>query len=387
MMIETMGWSRGDASIAATIGGLVGGFLVPLAAYILNRIGVQKTLIIGLTMTLIGLFMLVTVTTKLWHWYVIYGLLLPIGRILCGAMPMQVSIMSWFNRKRAMVLGIVMTCAPIGGSIAQAIYPVVMKTSGRWQTGWWMSFGFIAIGLIMSFFIKGKPQDIGQHPDGIAPGEDVLKGKGTKTTGAHTFRTSDTWTTREVFKTPTMWYYIVVLLLNGLAMQMIIVHGALHLNDVGYSAVQAGAVLSFLTLASASSRFPMGWVGDRIEPQWIITGALCLMMGGFFGFWKAPSFGSLAVLAPMFGFSMGTILIMQPVILGNYYGPDAYASINGAIAPIRTVLVSGFAPVAGYIADKFGNYDSVFIALLIGLAVSIVCSAFLSPPEKPALKP
>jgi len=382
VMLEALNWSRGDASLAISISRMLTGFvLTPSVALILNKIGARNTIVIGTAVFLAGLLLLISVTTKLWHWYVIYGVVIPTGAALCGMLPVQYTIMTWFNIKRATVIGIVTFGAPFAGSLAQPLYTWVMQMTGKWQTGWLISAGICFFALITSFWIRNKPSDLGQYPDGIAPRETDAAGVN-KVPVARTHRAREAWTIREIFVTRTIWIYIAVSMLQGLPFGLINFHGVLHLTDMGYTSMQAANVLMAITFSSATARFPMGWLGDRIEPRWIITGALFSLLVGFTGFWKSPSFGALMVLGPILGFSIGTMIIMMTAIIPNYYGPEAYTSIRGIISPPLTLLSASFPAIAGYVADKTGTYNSIFLILIVGLIISLFLSPLLSPPEK-----
>ena len=57
VMVHTTGWRRGDAAIASSVSMLMEGFLVPIGAMILNRIGSRRSIIIGLIVLLTGLLL------------------------------------------------------------------------------------------------------------------------------------------------------------------------------------------------------------------------------------------------------------------------------------------------------------------------------------------
>ena len=131
VMLNDTGWNRGDASIAISVSMIAGGFLVPFAAMLLNKFGSRNVIIVGLAILFVDLFLLSTVVSKLWHWIFVWGIIIPIGRLLCGLLPAQVSIMYWFSRKRAMAIGLLMTGAPVGGFFAPPHFYVVYDPYGR----------------------------------------------------------------------------------------------------------------------------------------------------------------------------------------------------------------------------------------------------------------
>ena len=135
-MITDMGWSRGDASWAQSIRGILIGLSTPFVALFINRYGAQKSMLFGLSILTVGLFLLGTVTSELWHWIVLWGLLMPLGFAFGGVVPIQTTVSYWFNRKRSMALGLVMTAGGVGGFIAQPFYAWLIAHFGSWQMGW-----------------------------------------------------------------------------------------------------------------------------------------------------------------------------------------------------------------------------------------------------------
>jgi sugar phosphate permease len=312
---------------------------------------------------------------------------MPIGRLLCGLLPSQVNIMYWFSRKRAMAMGILMTGAPVGGFFAPPIYTWFMANLGGWRTGWLMSAVIVFLALIASFWVKSKPSDVGQYPDGIVPGTVTTNGKTLKETAASIFRTETIWTLKEVLKTRTIWLLTGANIFRGLTLGIVINHGVLHLTDIGYSRMNAAYILSTIIMSSGIVRFPVGWLGDRVEPRWIYCVSIFLMLIGFLGFWKAPSFSALMVIGPIYGIAYGSLLTIAPTLAGNYYGPEVFANIRGFFGPPVTLLSAAVPTIAGYSVEKWGSYDEVFIVLSALLLIGAVLSVFLTPPKKAEPKP
>jgi len=382
VMLSNTGWNRGDASIAITVAMLAGGFLIPLAAKLINKFGSRKVIIVGLVILLFDLIILSTVVSKLWQWTLMWGVAFPIARMLCGLLPSQVSIMFWFNRKRAMAIGVLMTGAPIGGFFAPPLYTWFMEHMGGWRFGWMLSATVVLVALVLSFWVRSKPSDLGQYPDGIAPGSGQLGKEDNPNEGIRTFRSEVTWTLKEVLKSRVIWMITAINITQMMGLNLVVNHGVLHLTDIGYESMAAAQILSIMIVSSGIVRFPIGWLADRIEPRWIILSALLLMLCGFVGIWKAPGFGLLMVLGAIYGISYGTLLTILPTITGNYYGPEVFASINGFFGPFLTVLGAAVPTIAGYAVEMMGSYNQMFFWLTILLVAGTACSLFLAPPQK-----
>jgi len=379
-MIKILEWNRGTASIAHTINALLMGFLAPVVAVSINKLGAKKTISIGAVVLFIGLILLGTVVSQIWQWVVVWGFLVSFGFVFCGIVPIQATLMFWFNKKRATAIGIVMTGAALGGFLAQPFYTWAMALTETWRIGWLIGAIFSFVALACAFFLISKPEEVGQHPDGLNPDKLNTIQKEVER-GARTYRTSRPWGLKEAMRTPALWIIMMVMIGYVMPLFLVTTHGVLHLTDRGFSQMQAASILSFIIFGSGFVRFPVGWLGDRIEPRWIITVALGIMLIMFLGIWKAQGFNITMAAGMIFGICYGSQVIMVPTIMGNYYGPDAFAGINGMIGPIL-ILFGASVPVgSGYVFEQTGNYDLAFIILSIVLGISFVLSFFLSPPS------
>ena len=81
------------------------------------------------------------------------------------------------------------------------------------------------------------------------------------------------------------------------------------------------------------------------------------------------------------GISWGGLIVVQPTLLGAYYGRSSYPLIAGYTRPLST-LVSAIGPLlAGFIYDNTGSYIIAFIVATGLLGIGLVC-AFLARPPK-----
>ena len=375
-MIKALKWSRGDASVAHTIRALLVGLLAPAVAYIINRWGSGKALVSGTILSIIGLVLLGTVTTKIWQWILIWGVLMGMALSLAGQIAIQTNVTFWFTKNRGLALGIVMTGACLGGFLAQPVFTWIMKLAGTWQVAWLAAAGMCFFSLA-AIWLKNKPADYGQYPDNLSP-EEIQQGASTgRRKVARTYRTRQSWTLREAMRTRTMWFLMICYCMTAMPIYIVTTHGVLHITDQKYTVMQAAYILSFVVLFAGVGRFPMGWLADYVEPRWLISISLTGILITLYLFWQAPSLTTLVICSCTFGLCYGSLLVLIPNIVGNYYGPPAFASINGFMFPIQIGTASLVPVIAGYIHDVYRSYDAAFIALLV-LAVVAVIAALLS---------
>jgi sugar phosphate permease len=380
VMIKTLGWNRAAASVGHTVCVILMGFLVPLVAVSINKLGPKKTILGGCTTMLVSLILLGTVTSQMWQWVLLWGVFAGTGFAFCGVVPIQTILMYWFNVNRGMAIGLVMTGAAVGGIVAQPVFTWLMAKTGTWQAGWLTGAGFALFAMVCSLMLIGKPEDVGQHPDGLSPEE--TKAAQDAGQSAKTYRTDTTWELKEAVRTPALWFFITAIVGHIMALFLITSHGVLHFTDKGFTGMQAASILSFVIAGSGLARFPIGWLGDRVEPRWIISITLGVMLVMLMGLWKLASLEMMIATGMVFGFCYGSQLIMFPTLLGNYFGPDAFASINGIVGPM-VVLFGAMVPVgAGVIFEKTGSYGPAFIILEVVLCFALIASLLMTPPKK-----
>ena len=376
-MITDMGWSRGDASWAQSLRGILIGFSAPIVAIFINRQGTRKSMILGLTILTIGLFLLGTVTNQLWQWIVLWGLFMPLGFAFGGVLPIQTNVSYWFNAKRSMALGIVMTAAGVGGFVAQPLYAWLIEQFGSWQYGW-LAAGCCALAAtLLAFMVKGKPEEFGQIPDGTP---EQVRQNAEKKGAAKVYQSKVAWTLQDAIRTPALWFIIIILIAQVMPLYMLSVHGVFHLRDAGYERMQAASIISFLIAGSAIARFPVGWLGDRIEPRYIVTALHIALLVTFLILWKTPNLTAMIIAAPIFGFAFGGGVVMAPSMVANYFGTESFATINGFIFPVQIIFASSVPVGAGYLVDQTGSYDWAFIVLSCIIATAIISSILAKPP-------
>ena len=380
-MVTSMNWSRGDASWGQTLHGLLYGVFVPVAAFSVNKWGARATIVAGIVVLIIGCILLGTVTTSITAWVIIWGVVMSFGFAFGGVIPIQTTIAQWFDKHRATAIGLVMTAAGVGGFIAQPLFTWVMGSSGDWQTAWLFASAFALVSIVLAALIVNKPSDRGQHPDGILHSDVSIQDQ---RASAKIYKTNEYWSLKEALRTPALWLLVVLSLGGVMPLYLLVVHGVLHLRDLQFAPMEAASVLSAMLAGSACARFPIGWLGDRMEPRRIMFSLFACSIIALTLIWRAPNISLLLLAGAMFGAAYGGTLVMIPAMVANYFGAGSFASINGFIFPLQ-IVISSMVPVgAGYMADMTGNYDISFIAIISFTCIAAVCALITKPPLKAA---
>ena len=383
-MIKAMGWARGDASIAQTIRTLLMGFLAPLVAYFINRRGTRFTILLGGSVMLVGCLLLGTVTDQLWLFILFWGLIVGFGNSCCQAIPYNTNMTYWFIKRRSLAISIVLTGGAVGGLLILPFITWVITKAGSWKSGWLAVAGVLFIGTVVILWLKDKPADYGQYPDGISPEETKAAEAAGSKKKARTYHTTETWTVKEAARTRSLWFLILTYTSFSVILSFAVAHGVLHITDIGYTRMQAAYAISLIPMIGGIGRIPLGYLADIIEPRIILIGIMIAISFSVWGLWKAPSLTVLCVATSLYGLGMGAGIVLVPTMIGNYYSPPAFAGINGFMFPIQIGLTAVVPLASGYLFDFQKSYDLVLIVFLVMCIASVIGLFFAKPPKKPA---
>lgn len=99
------GWSRTGTSGAVTANLIFYGLTAPFAAAAMERFGVKRVIITGITLVALGAG-LTTVMTSLWQLWVLWGLFIGIGTGVMALVFGAIVAQRWFHTHRGLVMGI-----------------------------------------------------------------------------------------------------------------------------------------------------------------------------------------------------------------------------------------------------------------------------------------
>jgi sugar phosphate permease len=383
-MIEETGWSRGDMMLGYAATMLLTGLSSPLTAWMIGRLGSRVTLFIG--------GMVVAVATSLmgllghdYRAYIALCVLIGFGAAPASFIPIQTVIVFWFNARRALAMGLVLGGGAIGGFFApQVINAAVLSAGADWRVGWLITGMAAAVAAVVAIVaVRNRPADLGQYPDGRPPDETAPDAGAARAIRTH--RTEFDWTLSEVVKTPALWLLLVATVGAFFLWQVIITQGPLHLQDRGFDPTMAAFLYSLAIGLSIVGRFTAAALGDVIELRFLFGFAsLCILVGGILFWFASPDAMWVAYLyPPLAGFGMGAAYICEATIVGNYWGPEAFAKVRGLIGPIAVLFEAGAPPLAGFLYDVQGTYLTVLIISWLVAIVGIVAILLCRPPTPP----
>jgi MFS family permease len=371
------GWSKGTISTALTMYFAVSGVLGMVVGQAIDRFGSKPLLILGSIITGIGFFLLSRIT-QLWQLFAVY-LFLAVGTSCASPMTITTLIANWFVSKRGLAMGLTMSGLSLGGMV-MVPFTVFLTSHFGLKTALPLLGGMFCLVIIpiAVFLIKQHPADVGQFPDGRpkAPLSPDTSGK------RSSFSTQmRVWTRGEAMQTKAFWAIVIAFLLAMTGQLAFLVHQVSFLSQTLGVAGAAKAV-SVTTGASIISRLFLGSFADRFDKRFVAI--FCFLIQGIAVLFMAR-FHQVAVLylgTFAFGLTMGGIVMMQSLLVGECFGMVSFGRIIG-FSGLFTQLGAAFGPtIAGHIFDATHDYRIAFTIFGMG-SLSAIAAVFFAKPPKP----
>lgn len=368
------GWSATALSAAFAIQQAAGGFLGPAVGWLIQRIGARVVIRIGLGIFAGGLLLLSTISSLLGLYSSV--VVVALGASLAGFLPLNTVAVQWFNRWRSTALALMQTGISLSGLavplvawalIAYGWRPTIVVTAGL----------VLLVGLPLTFVIGNRPEDYGLMPDG-GPSKRLGKRSPKLVNPGRDF------TAKEALKTRAFWF---ISFGHALALTVVfatIAHIVIYLStERGFSLQLAGLIVTVLTSSSIFGQLLGGFLGDKLNKQYLATGAMFGHGSALLILALGPGMASVLGFALIHGVSWGVRGPIMSAIRADYFGRTHYAQILGYSQVIVTLGIVGGPLLVGYLADKLGSYQVGFLVLSVLAGVGSLFFVFANPPNTP----
>jgi len=359
---------------------LEGGFEGPLVGYLIDRFGARKLILIGTTLTGLGLLLLTTVES-FFTFFLVYVFIVSLGSNAGLFHPISTLVNQWFIRHRGLGFSVITASGSVGGMIMAPLLSFIILNYG-WRTGA-AAAGLIimAVAIPAALPLKRSPEEVGLHPDGVAPPETYRKASNPGSPVA----VERAFSVRQAVRTIHFWLLMACICLRLMVTVALNTHFVPLLVWKGMSEATSAYLLGFFALLSVPLAIGLGWIGDRWNKARLssicILPIILAMMGMLF--FKGETI--LYVFPVAFAFIMATAPLNWALI-GDFFGRGSYATLRG-IMGIGYGAATFVSPIyAGWIFDLTESYNIVLLTFSIIMALAAFFFAILSPPQPPPAK-
>ena len=369
-VLDDFGWFRGSTAIMLALNILVYGLAAPVAGSLVDRWKPRWVAFAGI-FVLASATALCYLADELWHFYLFFGILAPIGAACCGIAVLNPALMHWFHKRRQLAIGL----GQIGGGLSFTYGMLIDVVISGW--GWRSSF-FVMAGLLIVvllplyiLYFHFRPEDKGLKADGIDEAPVVNESSQNIGVVIHD------WTLRKAMGTHRLWFLVLTQICYwGIGNYSVLAHQIKFAVDVGFSSTLATSVFALFGIASIVGQIASP-ISDKIGREKTVTLAAVLAIGALLALISVKDASQpwlLYFYAVSSGF--GTGLFSPTIFVGL---ADIFHGRNiGAISAmllLGTGIGGAVGPwLGGYIYDVTDSYHNAFIISMVAFAVS--CASF-----------
>ena len=340
------GFSVFSASFASTVFFATSGFVGLAVASLIERIDARWSVAAGVAICAVSLVAIGRVETLLevYTAFIVFG----VGFSATNMLTASTLITRWFARRRAFALSIVFTGLSAGGILVApfAAWAVAEHGLGR---GTEILAATYVLGILPLALWRLLPRPRGETDltDEFDGGEDPGVGA------------------REAFRS-RYFVGIAVTFFFGLMAQ---VGGIAHQFKLvsAYEPDMAGRAVSVLAAASVVGRLASGALLDKLPYRGFALAMLVLQGVTLFVLGSSTTVASLLIASGAFGLTIGSFLMMQPLLLAEAFGTRSFARIYSVSTLCASVGVAVGPLLLGWAHDFAGGYRNAY-ALSTGLS-------------------
>ena len=352
-------WNRTTLSGAFALSRVEGALLGPLEGLLVDRLGTRKMVIIGYLVMGAG-FIFYSQIQSIWQFYLAY-LAISLGSGVGGWIAFVTLINNWFSRRRALAMSIAVSGIQLGGFLVPLLAWGIENHDFR-LTALAIGIVLIVVAVPASHFVRNRPEDVGERPDG-----EPLRRAPLASTGAIQPETDDEieLSPRQALRTLAFWVIAVARLTSVVSIVTLSVHLVPKLTDSGISLITANFVVTLYTFAAFLSGFIAGYLADRTSKIAVLF--VCMFL-------QALAMGILTVtdslpmawlFAILWGTGFGGRVPLLTAIIGDFFGRRNFGSILGLnMVPSNIAMI--FAPLfAGFMFDLRQSYFIPFAVFTV----------------------
>lgn len=375
-ILDEFHWSRGSTAFMLSLNLLIYGLTAPIAGRLSDRW--KPRWVMGLGVVTLGLATACCAfANELWHFYLLFGFLMPIGSAFTGLPVLGPAVANWFVKKRGLAIGL----AQIGGglSFTYGLFVEYIISVLGWRCAY-----FVIAGVLMAVLL----------PLYILPFNYQPENKGLKALGSTepydrstiSNPVSDSYTMSQAVRTSKLWLLIGSFAFYwGIGCYLVLAHQVKFAQDVGYGSTFAASIFALFGIFVAAGQLSSG-MSDWIGREKTLTIASILSISGLIALILVRDTSQpwlLYLYAICFGYGAG---LSSPTIYAGmadiFYGKH-FGSIGG-------LMLTGFAItgvlgpwLGGYIYDISGSYTSPFLFCIACFGLSSVLF-WVAAPRKAA---
>jgi len=374
------GWDRAAISLTMSLHFILGGLMGPLAGKLTQLYGPKKVM----TFSAIGsgaCFMLVSLTRSLWYFYTIYACL---ALVLCGMGVITITTLlaNWFENRRGTATGMALVGISAGGLILAPVMGLITTAFG-WRTSY-LFLGllvWVAALPVIRLVIKDRPADIGAAPDGETtnPLRSQAPLPGSSVSDSQSIPGG--WSYSAAIHSRAFWCISVSFFLASLAQMGILQHQVPMIVDTGVTEATAATALGMTAGIGGLGKLSFGRISEVLPFRYAVMLCFALQALAVFSLIDTHTMAMVWVYVLVFGFSMGGIVVLLPLTVGNFFGLASFSVILGVLWFINALGGALGTYASGLIYDYLGSYRYALYAFAASYLTAVIAILLAGKPD------
>jgi MFS family permease len=353
-MAAEFGTGSGATSLVFSVTACCWFLLGSVSGRAVDRFGPRPVLLVG-AVALVGGLLVTSAAQQLWVGYVGYGL--GVGTaVACGYVPMVAVVSAWFERHRALAVGVAVAGIGVGTLAGAPLAATLIAEYGWRRADMLLGIGGSLLLVVAANVARRPPEPAGDEPRPL----------------------------REVVRSGEFRAMYVATLLASLALFVPFVFLPTAAVAAGVSPVAAATLIGVIGVASVVGRLAIGALADRAGRMRTFQACFAILGASFVIWLVGTSWPWLLAFAIVLGTGYGGWIALQPTVLAELFGVRGLGGLVGLVYTGSGVGALVGPPLAGVLVDATGGYRwAIVTAGLCGLGAFL---ALLPLPSGPALR-
>jgi sugar phosphate permease len=344
-------------SVGIALASIVSGLLGPFVGMAVERVGARRVLTAGA----VGMGVCFALLGLTWSLAYLYVMFMTMAAWRSGIMMVPISrvVGNWFNRRRGLAMGVTTTGIGFGGLVMAPLSKVLISSVG-WRSAFFILGALvivIAIPLIL-LVVQQHPADRGLRPDGALPAEPPASSR-FRALPAHA-----PWPVFDAIRTRAFILSTIAISLGFASLGAVLLHTSPFFEDRGVAPEVAGLILGLVSGMGILGKVGAGYLADRVAPPLVLATVFLMEAVGLTTLISTESTAGVVVFVLVFGYSMGAVVALQPLVVVHCFGLASMATILGAMTAFSG-FSSALGPVfAGFMHDALGDYTLAYLVFI-----------------------
>ena len=337
------GWPIAEVASAITLFFVVSALVQRTVGRSIDRWGPRPVLSLGAVSMCLGVALIGQVSAP-WQLYPCF-VLIGVGWSTLSTTGIAATVAPWFERHQ----GRSMTLAIMGASVgAIAGVPLLLLATGKLG----LAHGLVATAIVAALVLLPligralrfrSPGEIGQRRDGDAAPLDSVASRAVPPAATHGNPRLLLWSAALGFAL-------------GLTVQIGFITHHVTLAGPLLGTAGAGLLVSATGATAFAGRLVLARIVDRVNVRRLACLIMALQTTALLAIALWPTAPALVVASLVYGYGIGHVTTLGPVVVRREFGAAAFGATYGAAATVIQ-LTSAFGPALfGVLRDSFGGY-------------------------------